>query len=65
VLQAQAYSPEFKVRLYAATALGRIGSAGAKRALRDLAQRDPHGQVRRAASAELERLSKVEEKTDE
>jgi len=60
VLQAQAYSPEFKVRLYAATALGRVGTAGAKRALRDLALRDPHGQVRRASSAELSRLEKAE-----
>ena len=59
VLQGQAYSPEFQVRLYAATALGRIGSAGAKRALRDLAERDPHSQVRRAAVAELERLKRV------
>ena len=57
-LQAQAYSSEFKVRLYAATALGRVGTAGAKRALRDLAMRDPHGQVRRAAQAELDRLDK-------
>ena len=60
VLQGQAYSPEFQVRLYAATALGRLGSAGAQRALRDLAQRDPHGQVRRAALAELERIEKQE-----
>lgn len=60
VLQGQAYSPEFKVRLYAATALGRVGTAGAKRALRDLADRDPHGQVRRAASGELERIAKKE-----
>jgi HEAT repeat protein len=60
VLQGQAYSPEFKVRLYAATALGRVGSAGAKRALRDLAERDPHSQVRRAASGELERLATKE-----
>lgn len=60
VLQGQAYSPEFKVRLYAATALGRVGTAGAKRALRDLAERDPHGQVRRAASGELERIAKKE-----
>lgn len=55
VLQAQAYHPDFKVRLYACTALGRIGSAGAIRALGDIATRDPHAQVRRAAQVELDR----------
>lgn len=55
VLQAQAYHAEFKVRLYACTALGRIASAGALRALRDVAMRDPHSQVKRAAQVELAR----------
>jgi hypothetical protein len=54
-LQGQAYHPEFKVRLYSCTALGRIGTAGAIRALRDVAMRDPHSQVKRAAQVELER----------
>ena len=56
VLQAQAYNSEFKVRLYACTALGRIASAGATRALRDVAMRDPHSQVKRAAQVELNRI---------
>ena len=55
VLQSQAYHAEFKVRLYACTALGRIASAGALRALRDVALRDPHSQVKRAAQVELAR----------
>ncbi len=55
VLQAQAYHAEFKVRLYACTALGRIATAGALRALRDVALRDPHSQVKRAAQVELAR----------
>ncbi len=56
VLQAQAFHPDFKVRLYACTALGRIGSAGARRILNDVGMRDPHSQVRRAAKVEIERL---------
>jgi HEAT repeat protein len=56
VLQTQAYHPEFKVRLYTCTALGRIGTAGATRILRDIALRDPHSQVRRAAQVEQTRL---------
>jgi len=55
-LQTQAYHPDFKVRLYTCTALGRIGTAGAARIVRDIAMRDPHSQVRRAAQVEQERL---------
>ncbi len=60
-LQAQAYHPDFKVRLYACTALGRIGTAGAQRALRDVALRDPHSQVKRAARVELDRIAARQE----
>ncbi len=56
VLQTQAYHPDFKVRLYTCTALGRIGTAGAARILRDIALRDPHSQVKRAAQVERDRL---------
>jgi HEAT repeat protein len=56
ILQSQAFHMEFKVRLYACQALSRIGSAGAKRILCDIAQRDAHHQVRRAAKAELTAL---------
>ncbi|MCP4873829.1 MAG: HEAT repeat domain-containing protein [Proteobacteria bacterium] len=56
VLQTQAYHPDFKVRLYTCTALGRIATAGAARIVRDIATRDPHSQVRRAAQVELNRL---------
>lgn len=54
-LQAQAFHHDFRVRLYAATALGRLGSAGARRILEDIAGRDPHSQVRRAAVVEHQR----------
>lgn len=54
-LQAQAFHHDFRVRLYSCTALGRIGSAGARRILEDVAYRDPHSQVKRAARVEFER----------
>ena len=56
VLQSQAFHSEFKVRLYACEALGRIGTAGARRVLQDVSQRDPHDQVRRSALAEIKAL---------
>jgi len=56
VLQTQAYHAEFKVRLYALSALARIGSAGALRIIEDMSLRDPHSQVRRAAAVELKKL---------
>jgi HEAT repeat protein len=56
VLQSQAYFPEFKVRLYAVAALGKVGSAASRRILEDIALRDPHSQVKRAAEVELKRL---------
>ena len=61
VLQSQAFHPDFKVRLYACTALGRIGTAGASRILGDVGMRDPHSQVRRAATVELDRLQSRQE----
>ncbi len=57
VLQSQAYHAEFKVRLYALSALARIGTAGAHRIIEDLSLRDPHSQVRRAAGVELKKLT--------
>ncbi len=54
-LQAQAFHNDFRVRLYSCTALGRNGSAGARRILEDVSGRDPHSQVRRAARVEFER----------
>ena len=56
VLQSQAYHGEFKVRLYALSALSRIGTAGARRIIEDMHLQDPHSQVRRAASVELKKL---------
>ena len=56
VLQAQAYHAEFKVRLYALSALASIGTAGARRIIEDLALSDPHSQVRRAAGVALSKL---------
>ena len=56
VLQTQAYHAEFKVRLYALSALSRVGSAGALRIIEDMSLRDPHSQVRRAAAVELKKL---------
>jgi HEAT repeat protein len=53
ILQTQAYHAEFKVRLFACSALARLGTAGAKRVLEDVAERDPHSQVQRAAQIEL------------
>ena len=57
VLQSQAFHADFKVRLHACVALSRIGTAGARRVLYDVSQRDPHDQVRRAAAAELKALA--------
>jgi len=54
VLQSQAFHADHRVRLYACEALGRVGTAGARRVLADISMRDPHDQVRRAASAEVE-----------
>jgi len=56
VLQSQAFHPDHRVRLYACEAIGRIGTAGARPVLDDLAMRDPHDQVRRAARAEVEMI---------
>jgi HEAT repeat protein len=56
VLQSQAYHAEFKVRLYALSALARIGTAGGRRIIEDMRLKDPHSQVRRAASVELKKL---------
>jgi len=57
VLQSQAYHAEFKVRLYALSSLARIGSAGARRIIEDMQLKDPHSQVRRAATVELKKLA--------
>jgi hypothetical protein len=59
VLQAQAYHAEFKVRLYALSALARIGTAGARRIIEDMSLQDPHSQVRRAAGVELKKLNEA------
>jgi HEAT repeat protein len=56
VLQSQAFHSDHKVRLYATAAMGRIGTAGARRVLADVAMRDPHHQVKRAAQAEVDAI---------
>lgn len=57
LLQSQAYHADFRVRLYAVTALARMPRALTRRLLDDLSMRDPVQQVRRAAIAELRRLA--------
>ena len=57
LLQSQAYHGDFRVRLYAVAALARMPKALTRRVVQDVANRDPHAQVRRAASAELDRMS--------
>ncbi|MBN96071.1 MAG: hypothetical protein CL928_18680 [Deltaproteobacteria bacterium] len=56
VLQSQAYFPDFKVRLYAVSALASIATAASRRILEDVALRDPHSQVKRSAQVELNRM---------
>ncbi len=60
LLQAQALDHDFKIRLYTVSALGRIGSMGARRILDDLGNRDPHSQVKRASVVELDRIAQRE-----
>lgn len=56
LLQAQALDRDFRIRLYAVSALGRVGSQGARRILEELHHLDPHVQVKRAARVELDRI---------
>lgn len=60
LLQAQALDRDFRIRLYAVSALGRLGSQGARRILEELQHLDPHAQVKRAARVELERIAERE-----
>lgn len=57
LLQSQAYHPDFRVRLYSVAALARMPSSLTRRLLNDISMRDPVQQVRRAAQAELDRIS--------
>lgn len=57
LLQSQAYHSDFRVRLYAVSALARMPKALTRRILQDVSMRDPHAQVRRAATAELDRMA--------
>lgn len=58
LLQSQAFHSDFKVRLFAVSALARIPGALSRRIIADVAMRDPIQQVRRSAQAELERLDR-------
>lgn len=57
LLQSQAFHADFRVRLYAVSALARMPKALTRRVLQDVAMRDPHTQVRRAASVEVDRMA--------
>jgi hypothetical protein len=57
LLQSQAFHADFRVRLYAVGALARMPKALTRRVLQDVAMRDPHTQVRRAATVELDRMA--------
>ena len=57
LLQSQAFHGDFRVRLYAITALARMPRALTRRVLYDVSMRDPVQQVRRAAAAELVRIT--------
>mgnify|MGYP002629961976 CR=1 FL=1 len=57
LLQSQAFHADFRVRLYAVSALARMPKALTRRVIHDVSMRDPHTQVRRAALVELDRMA--------